>query len=189
GERTTMIVPMQLLALGCGAVALSLPLLTSWLRRVAQVFAGGRELPPLPMETSRVTVVLAALAGVVVVALVAFARLHLRAPAPQSGTWDCGYARPTSRMQTTSTSLSELAIGLLWRVLLPVRSLPRLVGVLPGPSVFDESVPDPVLDRGALPLFRLIGRIVPWLRLTQQGNLQAYILYILVAIVALMMVH
>lgn len=188
-ERVAMVAPMQVLAVGCGALALGFPLLAPSLRHVAQIFGGSMAMPVLPIATMRVTLVLAAVAGVVGLALWGLFRGSRRSRIPQSGTWDCGYAAPSRRMQYTATSLAEVAMGLVWRALLPVRILPRLVGVMPGASSFAESVPDPVLDRGALPIFRLLGRIVPWLRLTQQGKLQVYILYILVAIIALMMVQ
>jgi hypothetical protein len=63
---------------------------------------------------------------------------------------------------------------------------PELTGLHPHPSRFLREVPDLVLDRLILPLIRRSGRELARLRIVQMGRLQIYILYVLVALVALM---
>ncbi len=111
-----------------------------------------------------------------------------RLPAtPAPATWACGYAAPTPRIQYTSTSLSDTQLGLFRRLLWPRSALVPPTGAFPGPSAFTQDLPDPVLDRAALPTFRLIARAIPWLRRSQQGRLPIYLLYILAAAIWLLM--
>jgi hydrogenase-4 component B len=102
------------------------------------------------------------------------------------GTWDCGYAITTPRVQYTPGSLSESVAQLFRLVVAPSRTGPELDGAFPAPSAFTESIPDPVLDRVAVPALTRAAGSLTWLRLLQQGRVQAYVLYILVALLALL---
>jgi len=102
-----------------------------------------------------------------------------REKAERPGTWDCGYAQPTGRMQYTGSSFSD---G--WAALLPgVKSrIRRIRKLFPKPVAFHSTFQDavgeaflePRVDRTAKRLLRF--------RQLQQGHLSAYILYILVAL-------
>ncbi len=94
------------------------------------------------------------------------------------GTWDCGYARPTPRIQYTGSSFGQTLVDLFAWALWPRRCPPRIRGSLPPPSWFASAVPDTVLDRLVLPVFRLGNRLLPLVRLTQQGRVNVYLLYI-----------
>lgn len=142
-----------------------------------------------PMEAPRALADLAplhllSLVGLALVGLCAllFALLDRRlrrASFRTAPTWDCGYAEPTPRMQYTASSLGASLTRARER-------RPELTGLHPHPSRFLREVPDLVLDRLILPLIRRSGRELARLRIVQMGRLQIYILYVLVALVALM---
>ena len=114
------------------------------------------------------------------------ARVRARA-APAVGTWDCGYAAPTTRMQYTSSSFADLIVGLLGWALVPSTRAPRGLGPVPKAASFHSHVPDTVLDRAVLPAFALGARLLGRLRPFQAGNLHLYLLYILGALFALLL--
>jgi hydrogenase-4 component B len=98
---------------------------------------------------------------------------------PRRPTWDCGYARPTPRMQYTARSLSEwFTTHLTPRFLRPaVRSLAPS-GLHPAASAFATDVDEPFGDRLLQPLaVRWTARAMR-LRWLQQGRLSLYLLYI-----------
>jgi len=130
------------------------------------------------------------LALVAAVALLALGmRLHPRAEkAPRRGTWDCGYAAPTSRMEYTATSFGQSVVRLFSFVLWPSRREPRVEGPFPAGSRFSARVPDPVLDRALRPLFKSSRRWSSMVRFMQQGQTQLYILYILIIAIVLLAV-
>jgi hydrogenase-4 component B len=181
-----MSLPMGILACGCLAVAPAAAMLGPVLARVAAAFARRSVPDPSTLAPLRtVAIVLGAFTAATLVGLFLVRRRTGRGPVSMAGTWDCGYAAPTARIQYTSTSFSGLAVGWFDGMLRPGGARPAIEGVFPPAGAFSEVVPDPVLDRAALPAARLAGRLLPLLRRTQQGNARAYILYILLALLAL----
>jgi hypothetical protein len=102
------------------------------------------------------------------------------------GTWDCGYARPSARMQYTGTSFAHVVVSVFRFALLPREESVEPTGLFPGPSRFGVRVSDTVLERAVLPAGRAIERALARLWLLQQGWIQVYVLYILVIVVALL---
>ncbi len=102
------------------------------------------------------------------------------------GTWDCGYAAPTARMQYTATSFSQMLVHLFAWLLRPHIERPRITGVYPAASSFSTDVGDPVLDRAVRPAFAAAGRLAARLRFLQQGRVQMYVLYILIFLLLLL---
>jgi hydrogenase-4 component B len=101
-------------------------------------------------------------------------------------TWDCGYARPTARMQYTGSSLSDSIVTLTAFLLWPTRFRTTLRGLFPRASLFKSHVPDTVLDRLAAPLFRGAEHYLLRLRILQRGQTHVYILYILLIMLVLL---
>jgi hypothetical protein len=130
-------------------------------------------------------------AGAAIVTLVGlFTLLYFRAtrsqPVAVAGTWDCGYARPTPRMEYTGSSFGHSLRELFHWALWPRVDRPEVAGLFPKPAHLKTTVQDPVLDRVTLPGAQLLGRGFAWLRLLQQGRLQIYVLYFFVIIVLLL---
>lgn len=187
-----MTVPMALLAAVCIAGGMAPPLL---LRLVAPavVTFGGVDGGVLADISSRVPLVPVMAANVLLVAIVlllaAAYRARLRARAVASGpTWGCGYIAPAPRMQYTGTSFSEFAVNLLGVLAGPLRTRPRMSGViLPREAVFKYTVTETVLDRLLTPLFQGSGRAFSYVRVLQQGYIHIYVLYIFATLFVLML--
>jgi len=186
-----MILPMGILAAGC--LALGLMPWAAWPLLAAAVAAWA----PMPGLAEAAATAGAALAWVgalglalaALVAAVAMAwRLLPRARQCRGAvTWDCGYVRPTARMQYTGSSFTQGLVGMFAFLLWPRREATAPSTPFPREGSFRSLVPDVVLDRLALPCCRLLGRQVPRLHLLQQGRTQLYALYILVMVIVLLL--
>ncbi len=100
-------------------------------------------------------------------------------------TWDCGYAAPTARMQYTSASFADIAVGWFRWALQPERKAHRPHGDFPAKAIRLERTPEMVLEHILTPVGDLIMRASATVRRLQQGRLQFYILYVLAALVGI----
>ena len=115
------------------------------------------------------------------------ALLVRRGGVPRSGlTWDCGYARPTSRMQYTASSFAQTIVFLFHGVLRPHGRRPRISGLFPLPTHTHSHVDDAVLDRLLLPVGHRIESGFNWFHRFQRGLTQHYVLYVLLTLLALL---
>jgi hydrogenase-4 component B len=187
-----MIAPMGVLASLCVFIGLGSLLVVPVLDRVAAAWASdlaGRlsssaVLAPL-VSVSVLCVVLVA----TLIAVGAWLHVRTRNTLAPVGTWNCGYAAPSSRMQYTSSSFAEMLVGMFRWALRPQLHPPRIRGLFPGPTGFASHVPDTVLDGILLPGGRAAGRGFRWLRFLQRGSVHAYLLYILATLVWLLVWH
>lgn len=128
--------------------------------------------------------------GLVLLALIGLAARAARRWARQArrdvGTWDCGYAAPSARMQYSSSSFAQMLVALFGWALRPEVHAPRIEGPFPAPSRFHSEVPDAVLDRAVAPCFRVLGGLFERLHRLQSGNVHLYLVYIVVALIALL---
>jgi len=139
--------------------------------------------PPAPLiALGSFHLVLAALATLA--AIILWRRVKHNGLA-RAGTWDCGYAAPTPRMQYTAGSFAGIITGWFAWILRPHRHshLPR--EYFPAHASCEEHTPETVLEDVIEPA----GRGVMWasaaVRRLQHGRLQAYIFYLLVGLAAL----
>ena len=179
---------MAVLACGCAGLGLFPLCVAAPLEAAVRQWAAQPGLPRLasaaPLGWLTATgLALAALAGLAALLLNASLRGRVVRTGP---TWDCGYARPTPRMQYSGSSLSDSLVRLASFMLLPRRFLTALRGLFPRPSAFKSVVPDTVLDRAVTPLFRAAGRNLPKLRVLQQGQTHVYLFYILLVMIVLL---
>jgi len=145
----------------------------------------------LPADVIRAPVAALSLLNLGVLALcalvgVALGLRLLRGPRGAAGTWDCGYAAPGRRMQYSASSFGELLVRAFEFALRPRVDAPRLAAVFPGPASFHSDVPDLMLDRVVSPASRALARGLNHLRALQQGSIHAYLLYVWIALVALL---
>jgi hypothetical protein len=114
-------------------------------------------------------------------------RLAKRYAPARTSTWDCGYARPTARMQYTASSFAQPLTD-LFRVFLGTRrKFTPPQGALPTqPAAFHSETPDAFTER----LFRHVFGGIAWLmehpRRLQHGRVQLYVLYVALTLVALL---
>jgi len=98
---------------------------------------------------------------------------------PRPPTWDCGYARPTARMQYTGNSFSD---G--WAAILPgfTSKMRRIRTIFPRSVAFHTEVQDAIGETFVEPrMDRVVERLYRFRQL-QHGHLSLYILYILLAL-------
>ncbi len=106
---------------------------------------------------------------------------------PSSPTWDCGYAAPSPRMQYSSSSFAQWLVDLFGWALRPVVHRPKIDVIFPKDTPFESHVHDTVLENAVLPVTRALTWLFGLSRYIQQGSLHAYLLYILVIVVGLLM--
>ena len=179
-----MVLPMAALASACAAVALfpqpvlgAVSAVADELLRSRGTLAGA-DLPVGTLGGFNAAILGLVVAGIALLSLVVGSR-----PATTDATWGCGYAQPTARMQYTASAFSEmLSERLIPRVLRPRIMAPRETALFPDQAIFAADRRDPV-TRGFYEPF--IGR---WadrltrLRWMQQGRLNVYLVYVLVAL-------
>ena len=102
-------------------------------------------------------------------------------------TWDCGYAAPSARMQYTASSFAQILGGLFAWIQQPRIHPSGVATVFPGRSLFRSRVLDLVLDAVLKPLFRLGARFLSSFRFLQAGNIHAYLFYIVVFLIVLLL--
>ena len=105
----------------------------------------------------------------------------------KSETWGCGYLAPTPRMQYTSSSFAQMLVELFGWALRPRTHRPGELSLFPRKTAFHSAVPDTVLDEAVLPALRFGAWLFSWFRVFQQGSIQTYLLYIFLALIALLL--
>ncbi len=182
-----MLAPMAVLAACCAVIGLGPALVAPALDAALRDFSGSLGAPRLA-EAAPLSAL--SIVGAAVVAALCAGMLWLRRGrrAETSVTWDCGYAAPSARMQYTSSSFADMVVELFAVLLRRERHAPRVTGLFPGPSSFSSHVPEVVLDRGVVPVVRLLGRALAWFRWMQHGAIHLYIVYILAALIILLVV-
>jgi len=182
-----MLAPMAVLAAACAVIGLAPVLVSPVLERVSEPWlpAGQAGLAVgslAPVQTiSLLTAALLAMIGLV--GLGVRARGRARAGV---GTWDCGYAQPTSRMQYTAASFAQMIVTLFAWILRPRTHRPHLGGPFPQAAALKSHVDDAVLDRMLTPAVDRVVERFGWFRRFQQGLTQHYILYILITVIAML---
>ncbi|MDD2236530.1 MAG: proton-conducting transporter membrane subunit [Kiritimatiellae bacterium] len=101
-------------------------------------------------------------------------------------TWSCGYARPTAHMQYTASSFVQALLHLFRGIMRPHEQRPDMHPTFPKEASFSTHVDEPVLDRQILPLGRLLSEWFGKARPIQRGLINEYLLYVLLAVVALL---
>jgi len=186
-----MLAPMAVLVACCFLLGLAPTLIapivgkgvTAWAPDLKD--AGPRLATLAPLDW--VTIMgLALIAGLVVVGAVLLTRLR-GSIVEKGSTWACGYVAPTPRMQYTSSSFAQMLVGLFAWALRPRIHKPRDMRLFPHKTDLHSAVPDAVLDEAVLPAFRFGAWLFAWFRVFQQGSIQAYLLYIFIALIALLL--
>lgn len=108
-------------------------------------------------------------------------------PLDWTGTWGCGYAAPTPRMQYTASSLAQILVSLFSWPLQPRMHRPHVDSFFPREAKFESHVPEVVLDLIVQPVINRVGRMLFWFRVVQQGMVQVYLLYIVAILVVLLL--
>jgi len=185
-----MLAPMAALACACALLGLLPSVAVPLLQRAVAAWDPALAIaaPPLSVLAPLGWVSAAGVLLIACVALVAACLGRRRSEPSTAVTWDCGYARPTPRMQYVDASFSETLVGLFDWAVRSRRVAPELAGPFPPASRFESEVPDAVLDRVVLPLAGATKRSLSQLRALQRGPVQMYLVYLLLTVVILLMV-
>lgn len=125
-----------------------------------------------------------ALAGLVLV--MGFVLVKRGRGAARVGTWDCGYARPTARMQYSASSFAQMIVTMFNWALHPKTHQPCVAGMFPQATSLHSHVDEVVLDRVLLPSGQRIEQWFLWFHRFQQGLTQHYVLYILITVILML---
>jgi formate hydrogenlyase subunit 3/multisubunit Na+/H+ antiporter MnhD subunit len=183
---------MAVLGLGVAATGLLAPLL---LEAMGPVIAAAAGLAPdavrasLPQGTGPLSVATAAGAGFIglVLALAGLRAAILSGRRVEKAvTWDCGYARPSTRMQYTGSSYAQPLADLFRAFLRPRREAAGPAGAFPDDASFSTATPDALKEDVYRPAFALAGRAFARLRWLQHGRVQIYVLYIALTLLVLL---
>jgi hydrogenase-4 component B len=187
----SMQIPMELLAGCCAAIGLLPWLAAPVLSRAILAWDTAGLLNsscPLNALTPLPVIALTGLA-LVVASLILYLRMFRKTQwnnAPHPGTWSCGYALPTVRMQYTASSFAQLLTALFRRVLSPRIHEPEIHSVFAEPSCYETHQDEPVLDRKILPAARFIKQLFSRARPIQQGLTHLYLTYVALTVVILL---
>ncbi len=111
-------------------------------------------------------------------------RLLRKRPVRESLTWDCGYVLPSSHMQYSSASFTDPATRIMKFWLKPRWVINSLRQYFPPRIRADLQTPDFSLSFWQKMLFQTVNRLAFVSKRLQHGLLNAYILYIFLALLA-----
>ena len=184
--------PMAILACGCVAVGVLAPLAVAAMKPVIGSLTGlgvSDVADGLFLAIEPLCWVVPALGlFVLMLGLLVWLRRRLLAgrEVSLSGTWDCGYARPTGRMQYTASSFAQPLTNMFGFFLRTRRRFEAPDGFFPGRAALYTETDDFFRQNLFRPAFRGIAGLSLWLHRLQQGRVQVYILYVAVTILVLL---
>lgn len=184
-----MLAPMLVLAACCVLIGVAPIAAAPLLDRMAWAW-GGESIGKLTIAAEAPLIAVSVIAGIVIALLLAGAAFLLMRGirrAPSGLTWDCGYAAPSTRMQYSSSSFAEMLVKLFGWALQPKVHRPKIDALFPKDADFESHVDDTVLEKAVRPATRAVAWLFSWGRYLQSGSLQAYLMYILIVIVFLLL--
>ena len=187
-----MLVPMGILALSCVGIGIFPAGLLPAMETVVASFTlqTKDDLSVILQETVEPLLILS-LAALLFLSLaggfvVLRRRLLRRRPVEETVTWDCGYAQPTPRMQSSASSFAQPFVA-RFAIFLRTRHLGGLPkGFFPRMASLSTKTPDVFRQSLYAPLFLGIEKGLHYLQVLQRGRVQVYVLYIVLALVALL---
>lgn len=185
-------VPMAILAIACLAIGLGSPWLLGLLLP-AIPYAAAFPAPALAAGFDTAAPILARVAAVcglfllLLLSAAALRRLLLaRRGVARAGTWDCGYAAPTVRMQYTASSFAQPILELFAPLLGTRVSSLKPMGLFPSRASHATETPDSFRERVVAPVAAEVARRVAPFRRIQEGRVQVYVLYIALTLLAVL---
>ena len=107
-------------------------------------------------------------------------------PPVRGVTWDCGYAAPTARMQYGASAFTQPLTDFFQPLLRKARSYPAIAEYFPGTASFSTEARAVFYNHLYSPAGAQIKRLAFRYTWLQHGRLQFYILYIVIALIALL---
>jgi hydrogenase-4 component B len=187
-----MRIPMLLLAIGCLSIGLFAPVIISAMNPVIGNVTGllkndiAAHLTVVTRPLQQITAL--SIIFILILGLLIYIRRRLLSgrTVGQSNTWDCGFIRPTARMQYTASSYAQPLTAMFGFFLQTNRKFQAPEGLFPSEAGLHTHTEDVFSQRLFRPLFRGIERLLLHLHWLQQGRVQIYVLYVAVTILALL---
>ena len=184
----TMLVPMAVLAGLCVVLGVAPGLVVPLLAHAENAWAPGLSATaPLASLVPTTSITIAAIALVILLLVATAAIVLRRRERARAATWACGYASAVPRAQYTASSFAQQLMTMLRWVVWPRTHRPEVRGLFPPPTEFHSEVPDVVLDTVAIPVAKRIAHAFGQRRVVQTGSVQAYLAYLLAAVVILLL--
>jgi len=189
----SMRIPMVLLSLACVAMGLWGFFAFGVMSNVTSVLTSGLTFDPAtcglitPYQDVLLSVTLFALALIVVIGSLIFLRSWLMSGRIQQSavTWDCGYLAPNSRMQYTASSFAQPITKFFRTFLQTKRYVSPPEGFFPKTASFSSETDDFYGEQVYKPTFNALESWLSRFRQIQHGQLNLYIMYIIIALVVL----
>jgi hydrogenase-4 component B len=184
--------PMAVLAALCLAIGLAAPWVVGNMESVLVDVTGEESTvisEHLTEATSPLMSVVIAMASVLglCIALAVLRKVLLSGrEIGESGTWDCGYAQPTERMQYTASSYAQPITWFFATVLRTRETLKAPRGLFPRDASLHTETPDVAMENGYRRAFSLINWLFSKLQWIQNGRVNYYVMYIALTIVVLL---
>jgi hydrogenase-4 component B len=187
-----MRLPMLLLALGCLGIGLLSPWVISAMNPLIGTVTGllkndiNIHLAVIALPLQRITAISCLFILILGSVILLRRRLLSGKILGQSNTWDCGFLRPTARMQYTASSYAQPITTMFGFFLQTQQTIHAPDGLFPEQAALHTHTDDVFSKRLFHPLFHGIERLLLQLNWLQQGRVQVYVLYVAVTILSLL---
>ncbi|MBN2419894.1 MAG: hydrogenase [Deltaproteobacteria bacterium] len=188
----TMQAAMIIASALCIILGISGPLAVIFVKPVAAQLLGENNVPELSSLAFGLLyrITLAGAATVIIAGLLWWLRSILLSGRVNSKgpTWDCGYLKPTGRMQYTASSFAWPVISMFRWIVRPGLNVDVSKGLFPERGLLSSRTDD-VFNKGLFtPIFRFTSLLAQRVHKLQEGRNQLYVLYIAVTILILLLV-
>jgi hydrogenase-4 component B len=193
----SMVAPMVILAAGCFAVGLfgfliirAMPAVVGSLIESAGYSGFGPAIIRAEVLTASgylKSIAAGAFAILALTGLIALLRRRLLSGRgiKETGTWDCGYAEPTARMQYTASSFAQPIVDFFNVFQSGRKRLKPPRGYFPATASFRTETLDTSQEKVYRPIFEAVEYFLSKLRVMQHGRIQLYVLYIVLTLIFL----
>jgi formate hydrogenlyase subunit 3/multisubunit Na+/H+ antiporter MnhD subunit len=186
--------PPAVLVTVCLAAGIAGPFLFALLRPALETLIGpgdpavlDRALAALKPDLARIGAVAASALPLAGAGLALRNRLLRNRGVREGATWDCGFSRPTPRMQFTAASFNDALLGFFRPLVRVRRSFEASGDPYPSSGSLRLGAPDWIQERVFRPALAWLHRSAPAFHRIQEGRTRVYVLYIAAALLALVL--
>jgi hydrogenase-4 component B len=184
-----MTVPMMILAAACIVIGLLGAAIILFISPVIGVVLGNPYSGEIQIASNYLLyVTIGSIAFIILLLAIAGLRNFLlsRNSVDTSGTWDCGYAAPTARMQYTASSFAQPIIDLFGFFIRTKKKINIPDSYFPSVSNFETHTPDIGREMIYKPMFKTIETFFGRIQIMQEGRIHIYVLYVVVTLLILL---
>jgi len=184
-----MTIPMMILAAACIFIGLLGAAIVRFMSPVIGVVLGKPYSGEVQMASNYLLyVTIGSIVFILLLMAIAGLRNFLlsRNSVGKSGTWDCGYAAPTARMQYTASSFAQPIIDLFQFFIRTKKKIIISDSYFPTAASFESHTPDISREGIYNPIFKAIESFFGRMQVMQEGRIHIYVLYVVVTLLILL---